>query len=294
MADKWLLIGGDSEIGSAAHRYVSGTGRPVTATTRRKEGVSTGRLYLDLSRPLEDWEPPTDTRAACIFAAVARLAACHDDPVGSTHINVTQTIRLVERLLDRGIHVLYLSTNQVFDGEVPFTPADAPMNPVSEYGQQKARAETVLHELITEGAPVAILRLAKVFSPGMPMIANWIRALSEGTAIRAFTDMKVAPTPVAIVIAAICSILKSQSAGVFQLSGNRDVTYRDIAQHLAQRLNADTTLVTASLAAAVGLPRGSTPSHTTLDSTLVMDRLGISAPDPWLVTDELLADQYGI
>src|SRR5882757_3776887 len=140
----WLLIGGDSEIGTATHQFLKARGIASAATTRRKERVAADRPCLDFAAPLDDWEPPAGTTAACFFAAIARIAACDADPQGSAHVNVTQTIALADKLMARGISVLFLSTNQVFDGTVPNVPPDAPHSPVTEYGRQKARTETML------------------------------------------------------------------------------------------------------------------------------------------------------
>jgi dTDP-4-dehydrorhamnose reductase len=294
MADKWLLIGGDSEIGAATLDFAIKSDQPVLATTRRQDVVSPSRPYLDLAQPLESWRPPQQVGAACIFAAVARLAACHSDPVGSAHINVGQTIALVERLLEQDIHVLYLSTNQVFDGETPFVAAEAALNPVSEYGRQKAQTETVLHSFISEGAPIAILRLAKVVSPSMPLIADWADALSKNRAIKAFSDMAVAPTPIDTVVAAISAIMESKSRGVFQLTGSRDVSYLEAGQYIAQCLGADANLVTSARAMDANAAPGATPKHTTLDSTHLRDRFGILAADPWTVFDRILEAQHPV
>ena len=48
---------------------------PALATTSRPERVGGRMVLLDLCQPLNDWEPPTGANAACIFAAVSRLAA---------------------------------------------------------------------------------------------------------------------------------------------------------------------------------------------------------------------------
>src|SRR5947209_20444494 len=110
-----LLIGGDSEIGAATARALDRQKIAGAATTRRHGEASPQRPFLDLAAPLGDWQPPPGTSSACVFVAVARLAACAADPAGSAHVNVTQTLALVDRLLARDSHVLFLSTNQVFD-----------------------------------------------------------------------------------------------------------------------------------------------------------------------------------
>ena len=289
----FLLVGGDSEVGAATHRFLKESGRMSFATTRRPDRTAPDRPLLDLTTSLDAWEPPAGTRAACIFAAVARLADCAADPAGSARINVTQTLVLVDRLLARGAYVLFLSTNQVFDGLTPHVAPDGPPSPVSEYGRQKARAEAALRAHMDKGAPVAILRLAKVVSPGMALIRGWVAALSRGEAIRAFEDMMLAPTPTDLVVRAIAALLEERAAGIFQLTGPRDISYADVGDHIARRLDADPKQVGRVPAASAGMPEGATPPHTTLDSSALAQRYGLIAPEPFEVIDEVMDAAVG-
>jgi dTDP-4-dehydrorhamnose reductase len=281
----FLVVGGDSEIGASAHRALRLEGKAVAATTRRRDRIAPDRPFLDLAAPLQSWQPPRGTQAACLCAAIARLAACASDPQGSARINVTQTVALAEKLLARDVYVLFLSTNQVFDGSVPHTPADAPRAPQSEYGRQKARAEAALQELMGRGAPVAILRLAKVVSTPMPLLEDWMRKLAAGTPIRAFNDLTLAPTPTEMVCAAISALLEDRASGIFQLTGPRDVSYAEVGRFLAGSLGADPALVEEASARAGGLPEGATPANTTLDSSLMRERYGFAIPDVWQVVE---------
>ena len=140
----FLIVGGDSEIGGAAFAALKAQGHAATATTRRRGPAAHDRLFLDLTTSLKGWEPPKGATSACVCAAVARLADCAADPPRSAHVNVTQTLALADSLLGRGVYVLFLSTNQVFDGRVAQVPPEAPHSPVSEYGKQKARTEAAL------------------------------------------------------------------------------------------------------------------------------------------------------
>jgi dTDP-4-dehydrorhamnose reductase len=284
----FLLAGGDSEIGAATFRYLKASGKAATATTRRPQLVSGDRPLLDLAADVASWAPPPAASAACILAARARLADCAADPAGAARINVHQTLALVERLTAQNVYVLFLSTNQVFDGSVPHMRADAPASPVSEYGRQKARTEAALRERMLWGAPIGILRLAKVVSPAMPLLCGWARALQAGEPIRAFHDMQMAPAPMEHVSAAIAVLLESRTPGIFQLTGPQDVSYADIAHRLARRLGADPALVVSLGAMEAGLPEGSTPRHTTLDSDAMRERFGIAVPEPWQVMDRIV------
>jgi dTDP-4-dehydrorhamnose reductase len=286
----FLIVGGDSEIGAVAYRAMKAQGLSVAATTRRGDRVAPDRPFLDLAAPLDDWAPPPGTQAVCLCAAIARLAACADDPIGSAHVNVVQTQALAEKLLARGIAVLFLSTNQVFDGRTPHERADAPHSPVSEYGRQKARAEKALLRQLENGAPVAILRLAKVVSDTLPLIGGWIDDLTANKQIRAFSDMTLAPTPTDLVCTAISALLQDRARGIFQLTGPRDVTYADIGRFLADFLGADPSLVSEASARSAGLPEGATPPYTTLDSSLLRVHYGLVVSDVWDIIERMAAN----
>lgn len=285
----FLIVGSDSEIGGAASAELRPR-CPVVTTTRRSGDENDERITLDLASDLSDWEPPAGVTAACICAAVARIADCAADPVASARVNVTGTLALAERLMAAGSYVLFLSTNQVFDGGTPQVAADTPTAPVSEYGRQKARTEAALRDMMAHGAPVGILRLAKVVSPRTALLRDWRAALAAGRRIRAFHDMTMAPTPMEAVVRAIEALLAARASGLFQLTGPRDVSYVDVGRFLADKLNADAALITRASIADANLPFGIAPAHTTLDSSAMRVRFGILVPDAWTVLDAMLGE----
>jgi dTDP-4-dehydrorhamnose reductase len=284
----YLLIGGDSELGSATYRFLKDGGYAVQATTRRRELVSSDRPYFDILDTLEEWNPPPGVDAVCIFLSVARLRDCAADPAGSAQVNVARTLQLIDNLIADGIYVLFLSSNQVFNGEGPHVAADAPADPGSEYGRQKAQTEAGIRQRIARGAPLAIMRLSKVLAPELPLIQGWVEALLSGKPIRAFDDMTVAPVPVELATAAIGALLKQRLPGVYQLTGPRDVSYTEIGRRLAGELGVSPGLVEPFSAYSAGMPKGSTPRHTTLDSGLLQEKFGIVVPDVWEVLAPML------
>jgi dTDP-4-dehydrorhamnose reductase len=185
--------------------------------------------------------------------------------------------------------VLFLSSNQVFDGTTPQVAADAPTCPVSEYGRQKARIESALKGHMERGAAIRILRLAKVVSPTMVLLRGWVEALAAGRRACAFHDMRMAPTPIDIVVDAITGLMHEEALGIFQLSGPRDASYADIARYLAIQIGADPALVGPVSAATGGMPPGATPLNTTLDSTALRDAHGLVVPDVWETLEPFLS-----
>jgi dTDP-4-dehydrorhamnose reductase len=284
----FLVVGGDSSISRATLAALRDGGLPAVATTRRADSLGSERVFLDLSLPLDDWRPPEGIRAACIFAAVANLVDCARDPAGAERVNVTGTIALAELLARRGIPVLYLSTDKVFDGSIPRVPATAPLAPRSTYGRQKARTDAHLQAMIAAGAPVGILRLARIVPPGWALLRQWQDELAAGQTVRPFDDMMAAPTLTDAVTAAIIALLQARETGVWQLSGSHDVSYAEIARFIAGRIGADPKLVEPVAAADAGMPEGATPCHTTLDCSALERRFGIHPQDPWQVVEAVL------
>ena len=287
----WLLVGGNSEIGAATRRHLARLLRPAVSTTRRPDSLANGALLLDLSAPLDAWEPPEGTSAACIFVATARLAACHADPRGSAHINVIQTLALIKRLIARDVFVLFL-----FDQPGLRWPealrrrgqrAVSSERVWSAEGARRVRAAR--HD--GQGAPLALLRLAKVLSPRAPLLQGWMQTLSAGGSVAAFQDMRMAPTPVEMVAASITRILDERRSGIFQFTGPCDVSYLEVGRYIARRIGADPELVLPARAAAAGLPEGSTPHHTTLDSTRLRELYDIAAPGPWEAIESVIANR---
>ncbi len=283
----FLIVGADSRIGGAVLSACHAEEVPAVGTTRGVAGP--GRVRLDLDALPPDWRPPAAVRAACVAAAVTRLADCEADPVAAERVNVAGTVELVRRLAACGVHALFLSSNQVFDGRMPHMPADAPRTPVSVYGRQKARAEWALERMMAQGAPVGILRLSKVVWPDMKLLADWRRRLGAGAPVQAFADMALAPVPLAAAARAIVALLGARDRGVAQLSGPRDLSYAEAGRIVADLLGADPALV-APGSSPVSLRRaGATPTHTTLDSRLLAERHGIAVADARVVLAETLA-----
>jgi dTDP-4-dehydrorhamnose reductase len=282
----FLIVGANSEIGSATVRLVEARGGTVWSTTRRPSG-DPREIRLDFHEPIEHFSVPEGVDCACICVAVARLAACANEPRASAFVNITQTVALVDLLAAKGIYTLFLSTNQVFDGESPHVPVAAPVSPQSEYGRQKAETESLLHARMTEGAPIGILRLAKVVSPGMQLLSNWKKQLSAGRAISAFSDMSMAPTPIGLAALAVGRMMQDRLPVTAQLSGPRDITYAEAGGFLAEQIGADPRLVEPVGARESGIPSGSTPRNTTLDSSYLASTYGLTVPGAFEVIARL-------
>jgi dTDP-4-dehydrorhamnose reductase len=277
-----LVIGADGQIGGALAAGLADHGLPALGTTRHPARVGAGRVYLDLEGDPGAWPRPDNIAAAILAAAVTRLDACERDPVATARINVQANLALADHLGARGIPIIFLSSNQVFDGTRPHQKASEPTSPRTVYGRQKAEVE---EGLLARGGRASILRLSKVVTPELPLFREWCEALASGSPIRPFRDMVIAPLPVAFVVAVVARMIQQRTAGIVQASGPEDVSYADVALLIARHLGADPRLVQPVDSSETGFPAGFVPRHTTLDTARLKSELALIPPDVSLVLE---------
>lgn len=255
-----LIVGGDSAIGSAYKTYLQRQGEEVLLTSRRHAGGEA--LCLDLATDPAHWPPFPVCGTAYLCAAIVKLDRCKADPQGTRLINVERMQEVARRLQDKGAFLVFLSSNQVFDGGKPYRKAKEPQGAVNEYGRQKAEFE---QWLLHSGHPAAVLRLTKVIAARLPLLEKWEAALRKGETVEAFGDLRFAPLPLSAVLQGMRYVGAQKKPGIYQLSGVEDVSYFEIAVALAKRLNVNPALVVETSARQAGIAPEALPKHGTLD-----------------------------
>ena len=264
-----LVVGADGSIGAAVATRLEAAGIVVVRTSRRG---TAGSEPLDLTAAAATWRLPPDLSAAVLCAAVTSTEACRNHPDEARRVNVEATVELGRRLAAAGSRLVFLSTNMVFDGSVPHVAAAAARRPRTAYGRMKAEAEEAL--LAIDGA-TTVVRLTKVVTGSLPILVGWRDALRRGEAIRPLSDLVMAPVS-----------LNLAATVILQVSARADVSYADVARRLADRWGFPADRVAPATAAEAGVRLEHLPAHTTLDASIVRDRLGIESPDPWAAIEE--------
>lgn len=253
-----LVIGADAIIGAALYSTLKAGKHDVIGTSR---GGGSG-LALDLA-DMKNWPalPPADVAYIC--AAISKLDDCEKNPETAYRVNVEGTSALIERLQARGTFCVFLSSNHVFDGTKPQRAPDDALCPLNEYGRQKAATERA-----ARAAGAAVLRLTKVIVKGDPRIRAWHEALQKGNKVTAFDDIFLSPVTLDNVLAAMLDIGTSRAPGIYQISGNEDFSYFDLARGIAAHIGASPALVERGSSAAAGVPETFRPRYSSYRQTL--------------------------
>jgi dTDP-4-dehydrorhamnose reductase len=280
-----LVVGGDGRIARALIPALEGSGYEVIATTRRATAPGdASRVALDLAEVARRGSaelPACDVAFVC--AAVPSYAACRNDEASARAINADAPAAIARALCESEARLVLLSTNGVFDGEQAFRRAEDAPDGETAYGRSKADGEARVRAILPRAA---VLRLTRVFCAGEPLLTGWAAELRAGRAVSAFADMVAAPIHCDHVVAALLAIARQRRAGILQLSAKREVSYVEIARHVAARVGASPDLVRPVPAATRGIERDEAPRHASLACDA--GSFGLAPIEPFDVVDAAL------
>jgi dTDP-4-dehydrorhamnose reductase len=272
---RFLIVGGDSLIGSRLAAMLFTRGYQVVTTTRRRKGVDgkgKAEIYYDLEK--SDCSKFFNEPFTCAFlcAGITSMAACDADPVHTYHVNVTNMVRLAGKLQSASTPFIFLSSNTVFDGSIerPNEYTDYCFN--TEYGRQKAATEQAL---LAFGLGASVVRLSKVLSRDIGIVSKFFRCLKAGQACEAFDDLFMSPISLNYVCESLVNVTQSGMGGIFHLSGEDEISYAELALRLADSIPGARALVRPVSCTASNSPITFKPSHPALGMKRTTNSLGL-------------------
>ncbi|MBM3516326.1 MAG: sugar nucleotide-binding protein [Alphaproteobacteria bacterium] len=258
-----LVAGGEGLIGRALVRRARRSGARVVYTSRRSVAdAAPDVMALDLAAPPATWRSLLAAATVMIAAAVSTLAGCAAAPSASGRVNVDGTLALARMAAERGAYVLFLSSNQVFDGRLPRRCRYDARCPISEYGRQKALGEKGTLAL---GAQGCVLRLTKVIDRATVPLQGWLGDLAAGRPVAPVRDLTVAPVAVGFVLDVIERLIATRASGLYHALGAEGVSYETLALALADAGHARRDLLCPRTLTAPPAGLAAIPRYTSLE-----------------------------
>jgi dTDP-4-dehydrorhamnose reductase len=126
-----------------------------------------------IRRALESLQPDVVIHAAAISSPVA----CEADPDRAHRVNTQSTQVLAEWVKPRGGHLIFCSTDLVFDGQnAPYDETRTPV-PKHVYARTKLAGEQLTLDLGNQGT---VARLSLMYGEGSPSSGSFLRWLDAG------------------------------------------------------------------------------------------------------------------
>jgi len=215
-----VITGANGQLGHELVRATVAAGHEVVATSHETLDI-TDKLAVDAAI--------TVARPDVVIHAAAWTAvdACESDPDKAMLVNGTATKYIADAAHAVGAHVVYISTDYVFDGSKTsaYDEEDAP-NPQSVYGASKLAGERAL------GANDAIVRIAWVCGfYGSNMVKTILR-LAEQPQLKFVDDQIGNPTFADDAAEMIVRIATEKRSGTWHVTNQGDVSWYQFAREV--------------------------------------------------------------
>jgi dTDP-4-dehydrorhamnose reductase len=176
-----------------------------------------------------------------IHLAGKNLKFCEENPETARSVNYNATRNIADACSRKGIKLIFLSSDYVFDGSKGNYRESDPVNPASVYGRTKALSEAYIRK---KCARYAIIRASGVYGPNATFYEMVINSLASNKALEPFADTYFTPTYIGDLVWVLINQAKSsETKGIFHVAGTSVVSRYEMAFMMAVISNADIKLL---------------------------------------------------
>lgn len=240
MKPKVIVTGANGYIASLVRLYNAGS----------FDFTCVSHSQLDFSKPKDvaSYFEKADFDLVFHTAANATTADCARDPEGTHRINTESAIEIARVCDARNKRMVFLSTEQLFNGKAqpgPFTEVEEPQS-VTDYGRQKAEVDSWMRANLSN---YVILRLSWQFGLPMPhvrvspgILGRVLKAVRTATPTKFTVNEKRCMTYAQHLADGFGKLAEAPS-GVYNVASENDLTTYDAARFVAKRLGCSDTQV---------------------------------------------------
>jgi dTDP-4-dehydrorhamnose reductase len=221
-------------------------------------------------------------------AAYTAVDKAETDTAAAVALNVEGPARLAAWCASRGVPLIHISTDFVFDGRAskPYREDDV-RNPLSVYGRTKSDGEDAVRAALAQHI---IVRTAWVYGAnGNNFLKTMLRLGAERDVVRVVADQHGTPTSADDIAGAILDIAKHVGTnadlspwGTYHLVAGGETTWHGLAAEIfarASQAGLKTPKLEAITTADYPTP-AARPAYSVLDTSKIRAAFGIALP-PW-------------
>ena len=279
-----MVIGGSGLVGNALVRAWAGRGAEVFSATYDWPSTSLFRR-LDMRDEaavraiLEELSPGL----VALPAANPHVDYCELHPEETRLVNVAGSLNVARACRDRGVRMIFFSSDYVFDGRKGRYGEDDPPSPINEYGRQKAEVETAVLSLDDRSL---VIRTSAVYGwqwDPKNFALQVVSRLRAGRPMRVVCDVRYNPTYAENLAEATAALAQAGSGGIFHAVGPDTLVRDEFARRIAEAFGLESRLIEPVLSA-----QFKSPTPRPKESSLATDKLRSAIGTPlWGVREGL-------
>jgi dTDP-4-dehydrorhamnose reductase len=239
---KLLVIGASGLLGGRLAKIFSEQFDVVAS--RHRSAVVTGlaSVGLDVEYASSVEKALKSTRADAVLhaAALASTEACEQEPDRARRVNVDGSEMVARACAARGVRLVAISTDLVFDGSARDVDESHRAAPLMVYGRTKLDAEQAV---LTAHPRSAIARVALMIGRGFGPRGTASEAiawdLKAGRRPALFTDEYRTPVDAESLAPALAALLSGTQTGRFHFGGPERISRYELGRRVARSLGLD-------------------------------------------------------
>ena len=178
-------------------------------------------------------------------AAMTNVDKCEEDPVACNLVNVDGTNNILKGCEKYGSHLIFISTDFIFDGDHGFYSENSKPNPISIYGMSKWKAEKLIRASAIHSSIVRTSLVIGHFEDLMTSnIILWARKkLSKGEKISIVNDQIRTPTWSVDLAEGCFLLIENKAVGIYNISGSEKFRISELIMRVAEHGNYNSKLI---------------------------------------------------
>ena len=173
-------------------------------------------------------------------AAYTNVDKAQEDFETAKQINSTGTENLAQICNTKGLPILYISTDYVFDGtkQTPYTPDDEP-NPINNYGLTKYYGEQAIQKFCKK---YYIIRTSWLYGIHGKNFVETMLSLAAKPELKVVNDQTGCPTWTVDLSNGIIKLLKNEIYGIFHICSSGETTWYGFAKEIFNQCKLEVNL----------------------------------------------------
>lgn len=223
---KVLLTGGKGMLGRTLVRELAGDLDVIPTDLPEADITDSDSLDLMFAKHLPD--------VVIHCAAMTAVDKCETERELAFRLNESGTANVAELCNRRGVRLIAISTDYVFDGDAdcPYRESDRATGGHTVYGQSKFAGEEAVRRLCPNHV---IARIAWLYGAGGPSFVHAMMSLADGSrsVLKVVADQHGNPTSTVAVARALRGILhRPELRGTFHLTCEGEATWAEFAEEV--------------------------------------------------------------
>ena len=265
-----VIIGPNGQLGSDLVKQFMKSGWNVIPANHSEVSVED---FKSVSSFIESKKPDFVINTA----ALHQVAVCEKEVERSWSINLGGALNVARACEYVNAKAVFISTDYVFDGELPETESyktNHSVSPVNVYGSSKAAAEIAT---LSTNENNLVIRISSVFGSagssgkGGNFVETILNKAKSGEALKVVDDISMSPSYTVDVSSKIEGLLKAEASGKFHCNNSGSVTWNGFAQEILNLVGLEFE-VEKSMTDWTATPKR--PRNSSLDSSS-LDSIGI-------------------